>query len=76
MTGACGSAAMLADPDNLPTLRASAAQPYYVATITTARAAWELKRTGLCWARIALHEVHSPVMWRATSWQVDLAKTP
>ena len=28
MTGACGSAAMLADPDTLPTLRASAAQPY------------------------------------------------
>ena len=35
MTGACGSAAMLADPDTLPTLRASAAQPYYVATITS-----------------------------------------
>ena len=33
LTGACGSAAMLADPDNLPTL--SAAQPYYVATITS-----------------------------------------
>ena len=33
MTGTCGSAAMLADPDNLPTL--SAAQPYYVATITS-----------------------------------------
>ena len=35
MTGACGSAAMLADPDTLPTRRASAAQPYYVATITS-----------------------------------------
>ena len=35
MTGACGLAAMLADRDTLPTLRASAAQPYYVATITS-----------------------------------------
>ena len=35
MTGACGLAAMLADPETLPTLRASSAQPYYVATITS-----------------------------------------
>ena len=35
MTGACGSATMLADPDTLPTFRASAAQPCYVATITS-----------------------------------------
>ena len=35
MTGACGSETMLADPDTLSTLRASAAQPYYVATITS-----------------------------------------
>ena len=35
MTGACGSATMLADPDTLSTLRASAAQPYCVATITS-----------------------------------------
>ena len=35
MTGACGSATMLADPDTLSTPRASATQPYYVATITS-----------------------------------------
>ena len=35
VTGACGSAAMLADPDNLPTLRASAAQLHYFGTITS-----------------------------------------
>ena len=74
MTGACGSAAMLADPDTLPTLRASAAQPYYVATITSV--------IHYCTGGLgieenpALYEVHSLVKWRAPSWQVDLTKTP